>query len=53
MPGDTARQPTVNNTSPLLMDCSKASRELGIAEWRPASETLVETIAGARARGLL
>ena len=39
--------------TPVLMDCSKASRELGIAEWRPASETLVETIAGARERGLL
>lgn len=39
--------------TPVLMDCSKASRELGIAEWRPASETLAETISAARERGLL
>ena len=26
--------------TPVLMDCSKASRELGIAEWRSAAETL-------------
>ena len=39
--------------TPVLMDCTKAGRELGITEWRPAAETLVETIAAARERGLL
>ncbi len=39
--------------SPVLMDSSKASAELGIGEWRSASETLAETIASARERGLL
>jgi len=39
--------------TPVLMDCSKAGRELGLTEWRPAAETLPETIAAARERGLL
>ena len=40
--------------TPVLMDCSKASRELGIAEWRPASETLAgDDRRGARARPAL
>lgn len=39
--------------TPVLMDTAKARRELG---WKPvhdASETLAETVAGARAKGLL
>jgi UDP-glucose 4-epimerase len=39
--------------TPVVMDTAKASRELG---WRPsydARETLVETVAGARAKGML
>ena len=39
--------------TPVLMDCSKAARELGISEWRSAAETLAETVAAARERGLL
>ena len=39
--------------TPVLMDSSKATRELGIGDWRPASETLTETITSARERGLL
>jgi hypothetical protein len=38
--------------TPVLMDSSKAARELGI-EWRSSAETLAETISGARERGLL
>jgi len=38
---------------PVLMDSSKALRELGLGEWRSGAETLVETIAAARDRGLL
>jgi nucleoside-diphosphate-sugar epimerase len=38
--------------TPVLMDSSKAARELGI-EWRSGAETLAETIAGARERGLI
>ncbi len=38
--------------TPVLMDSSKATRELGI-EWRSSTETLAETIAGARAQGLI
>ncbi len=39
--------------TPVLMDGSKAERELGLGGWRPAAETLTETIAAARASGLL
>jgi nucleoside-diphosphate-sugar epimerase len=39
--------------TPVLMDSSKASRELGIDEWRSGAETLTETISAARERGLL
>ena len=38
--------------TPVLMDSSKAARELGI-EWSSSAETLTETIAGARAKGLI
>ena len=38
--------------TPVLMDSSKARRELGI-EWRSGADTLAETIAAARERGLL
>jgi nucleoside-diphosphate-sugar epimerase len=37
---------------PVLMDSSKAAA-LGIGEWRSAADTLSETIASARERGLL
>jgi nucleoside-diphosphate-sugar epimerase len=39
--------------TPVLMDPSKASRALGIGEWRSGAETLSETIAAARERGLI
>ena len=39
--------------TPVLMDGSKAARELGLGGWRSGAETLTETIAGARERGLL
>jgi nucleoside-diphosphate-sugar epimerase len=39
--------------TPVLMDGSKAARELGIGQWRSGTETLAETVAGARERGLL
>jgi nucleoside-diphosphate-sugar epimerase len=39
--------------TPVLMDSSKASRELGIDSWRSGAETLTETVAAARKRGLL
>ena len=38
--------------TPVLMDSSKAQRELAI-EWRSGADTLAETIAAARERGLL
>jgi UDP-glucose 4-epimerase len=38
--------------TPVLMDSSKAASELGI-EWRSGAQTLAETIAGARERGLV
>lgn len=38
--------------TPVLMDSSKAARELGI-EWRSGADTLAETIAGARDQGLI
>ncbi len=39
--------------TPVLMDSSKAARELGLGGWRSGAETLAETVAGARERGLL
>ena len=39
--------------TPVLMDSTKAARELGIGEWRSAAETLAETIAAARESGQL
>ena len=39
--------------TPVLMDSSKAASELGIGEWRSSADTLAETIAAARERGLL
>lgn len=39
--------------TPVLMDSSKAARQLGIGEWRSGAETLADTIAGARESGLL
>jgi nucleoside-diphosphate-sugar epimerase len=39
--------------TPVLMDTSKASAELGIGEWRSGADTLTETIAAARERGLI
>jgi nucleoside-diphosphate-sugar epimerase len=39
--------------TPVLMDSSKAARELGLGEWRSGAETLTETISAARERGLL
>jgi nucleoside-diphosphate-sugar epimerase len=39
--------------TPVLMDTSKAARELGLGGWRSGAETLTETIAAARTRGLL
>jgi UDP-glucose 4-epimerase len=37
---------------PVLMDSTKAERELGI-DWQSGAETLVETIASARAKGAI
>lgn len=37
---------------PVLMDSSKAERELGM-RWRSAAETLAETVSSARERGLI
>ncbi|MDX6582403.1 MAG: hypothetical protein QOI10_1587 [Solirubrobacterales bacterium] len=39
--------------TPVLMDTSKAADELGLGGWRSGAETLTETIAAARERGLL
>jgi UDP-glucose 4-epimerase len=39
--------------TPVLMDSSKASRELGIDDWCSGAATLTETVAAARERGLL
>jgi UDP-glucose 4-epimerase len=39
--------------TPVLMDTQKASAELGVGEWRSGADTLTETIAAARERGLL
>jgi nucleoside-diphosphate-sugar epimerase len=39
--------------TPVLMDSTKAARELGVGEWRSAAETLAETIATARESGQL
>ena len=39
--------------TPVLMDSSKAERELGLGGWRSAAETLAETVAAARESGLL
>ena len=39
--------------TPVLMDSSKAERELGLGGWRSGAETLADTVAGARERGLL
>ena len=39
--------------TPVLMDSSKAERELGLGGWRSAAETLTETVAAARERGEL
>jgi UDP-glucose 4-epimerase len=39
--------------TPVLMDTAKARRELGWEPVHAASETLAETVAGARAKGLL
>ena len=39
--------------TPVLMDSSKAERELGLGGWRSAAETLTETIAAARESGRL
>ena len=38
---------------PVLMDSSKAARELGLVEWRSGAETLAETIDAARGQGLI
>ena len=38
---------------PVLLDCAKAERELGLDEWRSSAETLHETVAAGRARGLI
>jgi nucleoside-diphosphate-sugar epimerase len=39
--------------TPVLMDSSKAERELGLGGWRSAAETLVETVAAVRESGRL
>jgi UDP-glucose 4-epimerase len=39
--------------TPVLMDSTKATLQLGIGEWRSGAETLAETVASARERGLL
>ncbi len=39
--------------TPVLMDTTKAATQLGIGEWRSGAETLAETIAAARDRGLI
>lgn len=39
--------------TPVLMDSSKAERELGVGEWRSSADTLAETISSARDRGLI
>ena len=39
--------------TPVLMDSSKAERELGLGGWRSGAETLTETVAAARESGRL
>ena len=39
--------------TPVLMDSSKAERELGIAGWHSSAETLMETVTAARERALI
>lgn len=38
---------------PVLMDCEKAERELGLSEWRSSAATLRETVVVGRERGLI
>lgn len=40
-------------TRPVVMDSGRAERELGIDGWRSSRDTLRETVASARERGLL
>ena len=39
--------------TPVLMDCAKAERELGLGEWHSSAATLRETVAAGRERGLI